>query len=482
MFDIRPAGHVVGRLVMVLGCTMFLPAMVDFIDGNGHWPAFAQSALLAILVGSAMAFACANSTAAGLSMQQTFFLTTGIWLILPLFGALPFWLGATEARFVDAFFEAMSGLTTTGATVFSGLDELPRGLLLWRGLLQWFGGIGIIVVALVVLPQLRVGGMQIFRAEGMAGFENILPRAAEMLRSVAWIYVALTSVCAVAYSWAGLGDFDAIVHAMTTIATGGFANSDQSFAVFGPGPEYVAMLFMLLACLPFIRYMQFVRGEAGAFLHDSQVRVFLAVAITLVAVLAAWRLLSGAVDPETALRKAAFNGISILTGTGYASDDYEQWGGFPVTIFLLAGLIGGCAGSTTCSVKIFRYQLLFSLVLTLVRRLHSPHGVFVPKYAHRKVGEDVISSVMAFFVMFIVSLAVLAVGLAMTGLDTITAISGSVAALANIGPGLGTEIGPAGNYSGINDTAKWMLAAGMLVGRLELMVVFVLFTGNFWRR
>ncbi len=482
MFDFRPAGHVIGRLVLGLGLVMFVPTILDWYDGNGHWLVFGQSALITILAGSAMTLACANSAGSGISLRQAFVMTTGIWTILPLFGALPFVLGVTGAGFTDAVFEAMSGLTTTGATVFSGLETLPRGILLWRGLLQWFGGIGIIVVALVVLPQLRVGGMQIFRSEDVDNLGNILPRVAETSRSVAWIYLLLTVMCAVSYQWSGLGEFDAVVHAMTTVATGGFANTDASFANLGPGPEYVGMLFMLLASLPFIRYMQLFRGHAGPFIKDSQTHAFLLVATVVVALLTIWQLVTAPAGNELAFRKAAFNGISILTGTGYVSDDYGRWGGFAVSMFFLVGLIGGCAGSTSCSIKIFRYQLLFSLVVTQIRRLHSPHGVFVPKYAQRKVGEDVIASVMAFFFLFMLSLTVLAISLGMTGLDMITSMSGAVAALANIGPGLGPVIGPTGNYSGINDTAKWLLAAGMLIGRLELMVVFVLFTTEFWRR
>ncbi len=482
MFDFRPAGHVIGRLVLGLGLVMFVPTFLDWFDGHGNWLALGQSALITIVAGSAMTLACANSAGTGISLQQAFVMTTGIWTVLPLFGALPFVLGSTESGFTDAFFEAMSGMTTTGATVLSGLDSLPRGILLWRGILQWFGGIGIIVVALVVLPQLRVGGMQIFRTEGVDNLGNILPRAAETSRSVAWVYLMLTVMCAVSYQWSGLGEFDAVVLAMTTVATGGFANTDASFRNLGAGPEYVAMLFMLLASLPFIRYMQLFRGRAGPFFKDSQIHAFLLIAIGIVAILTVWQLAMTQAGNETAFRKAAFNGISILTGTGYVSDDYGQWGGFAIAMFFFIGLIGGCAGSTSCSIKIFRYQLLFSLVVTQIRRLHSPHGVFVPKYAHRKVGEDVITSVMSFFFLFMLSLAVIAIALGMTGLDMTTSMSGAVAALANIGPGLGSIIGPTGNYAGINDTAKWILAAGMLVGRLELMVVFALFTTEFWRR
>ncbi len=482
MFDLRPVGYVIGLLVAALGATMVLPMLIDLFDGNGHWPVFAATAFLACLTGGFLAIACFNGTGEGLTIQQTFLLTTTVWLALPVFGALPFWLGATELRFVDAFFEAMSGLTTTGSTVLSGLESLPRGILLWRGLMQWFGGIGIIVVAMVFLPMLKVGGMQIFRTESFDTFGKILPRAAEIARSISSIYLTLTVACALAYLAGGLSPFDAIVHAMTTIATGGFANSDTSFADLGAAVEYVAVVFMLAASLPFVRYVQLAGGSANPLFTDSQIRAFLAVAVLVVASLTIWQFANSDSGVEILFRKALFNGVSILTGTGFASADYGLWGSFPIVIFFLIGLVGGCAGSTTCSIKIFRFQLLFASIRAQVQKIHAPNGVFSPRYQGRRVPDDILSSVMAFFVLFMVTLAVLAVLLAFTGLDMMTAISGAATALANVGPGLGPEIGPSGNFSGLNDGAKWLLIAGMLIGRLELMSVYVLLTVGFWRR
>ncbi|GLQ34579.1 Trk system potassium uptake protein [Amylibacter marinus] len=481
MFDLRPAGYVIGILIMALGGAMVLPMAMDLIDGHGNWVAMGLSAFTTVLIGGAIALCCHNATTGTLNIQQTFFLTTGVWLVLPVFGALPFVWGATDARFVDAFFEAMSGLTTTGSTVFTGLETLPRGLLLWRGLMQWFGGIGVVVVAMVFLPVLRVGGMQIFRTEGFDTFGKILPRAAEISRSISSIYLCLTLICMVAYSMAGMGLFDASVHAMTTIATGGFANYDNSFGDLGAAAEYIAVVFMILAALPFVRYVQLLGGSVRPIWADPQIRGFIYTLVIVVGILVAWRWYFITNSFEFALRKAAFNGVSILTGTGYASADYMTWGAFPITFFFLIGLIGGCAGSTTCSIKIFRFQLLFASISAQIKRIHSPHGIFKPRYNKTTVQEDVVSSVMAFLVLFLVTLAVLAVALGMTGLNTITSISGAAAALANIGPGLGSEIGPAGNFAGLNDNAKWILAAGMLIGRLELMAVYVLFTATFWR-
>ena len=481
MFDLRPVGYVTGLLVAVLGLAMILPLLVDIAEGRGHWPVFAQSAAFTIMTGSLIALACANGVREGLSIQQTFFLTTGVWLLLPVFGAIPFMLGDTGSNFTDAVFEAMSGLTTTGATVLSGLDELPKGLLLWRGVLQWLGGVGIIVVAMVFLPELKVGGMQIFKSEGFDTFGKILPRAGQIASQISVIYLWLTITCVLSYLALGMNAFDATVHALTTISTGGFSNYDASFATFSGPTEYVAAIFMILAALPFVRYVQLVNGNTMALHRDPQIRGFLGTLAVLVVVMFILLQYTFPHSWERSFREALFNITSIISGTGYASADYMQWGAFAVAVFFFIGLIGGCAGSTACSVKIFRYQLLFASIRSQLRRIRSPHGVFTPRYDGRPVGNDVLSSVMSFFMFFVVTLGLIAVALSMTGLDFVTSVSGAAAALANIGPGLGDIIGPTGNFSSLNETAKWILTVAMLLGRLELLVVYVFFTVSFWR-
>ena len=481
MIDLRPVGYVIGLLLAALGASMALPLAVDMYESNGHWPVFFEAGMITGLCGMCLALACANAGRTRLSLQQTFLLTTAVWLALPVFAAIPFILGATGADFTDAFFEAMSGLTTTGATVLTGLESLPRGILLWRGMLQWFGGIGIIVVAMVFLPELRVGGMQIFRSEAFDTMGKVLPRAAEISSRISTIYLGITGLCALSYSAAGMEPFDAIVHAMTTVSTGGFANYDASFGVFQGANEYIATVFMLGAAIPFVLYIQVLEGHGRPLWRDSQVRTFLTVAAALVLTTAATLMLVDGFGPEQALREALFNIASILTGTGFASVDYMGWGSFIIGLFFFTGLIGGCAGSTSCSVKIFRYQILFAAVRAQVRRIHSPRGIFKTRYDGRTVSEDVMSSVMTFFVLFVITLGAFSVALALTGLDFLTATSGAAAAVANIGPGLGPIIGPAGNYAPLNDLAKWLLSAAMLIGRLELVVVYVLFTSRFWR-
>ena len=481
MIDLRPVGYIIGLLVGVLGLTMLVPFAVDLSYGSPSAGTFALCAMITVVAGGAIALATANASLSALTIQQTFLLTTLSWLVLPVFGALPFWLGEPNATYTDAFFEAMSGLTTTGSTVFTELETLPRGALLWRGLMQWFGGVGIIVVAMAFLPTLKVGGMQIFRSEGFDTIGKVLPRAAEIATSISVVYLVLTVSCIAAYAMVGMDVFDAVVHSLTTVATGGFANYDDSFAGFSHATEYVSAVFMLLASLPFIRYVQILNGSAKPIFRDSQVWAFFGFWAILVIAMASYRYFNASDSAEGAFREAVFNVTSILTGTGYASTDYGLWGAFPMMLFFLMGLVGGCAGSTCCSIKVFRFQLLAAAVRSQIQKIHSPSGIFTPRYQGRSVSEDIMSSVMAFFVAFMLSLATLAVILGLLGLDPITAISGAATALANVGPGLGDQIGPSGNFQGLPDSAKWVLSAAMLIGRLELMAVYVLFTAAFWR-
>ncbi|WP_424931160.1 TrkH family potassium uptake protein [Amaricoccus macauensis] len=482
MIDLRPAGYLVGWLVAVLGASMMLPLIADLVMGDDQNAGeFSAAAIITIVAGASTAFACANSRGKSIGVQESFLLATLVWAVFPFFGALPFIMGSPNATFTDAFFEAMSALTTTGATVFVGLDDLPAGVLLWRGMLQWFGGLGIIVVAMVFLPTLRVGGMQIFRSEAFDTMGKMMPRAAEIAFSLTLIYCLMTFFCFMAYIFTGMEPFDSLVHSLTTISTGGMATTDASFSEYGAATHYVSVVFMILAALPFVRFLQIANGASRPFFRDSQIHGFLLVIGVYTLILSIYYAADAEGGFEPAFREVIFNVTSIATGTGYSSADYGSWGPLALTLFFTIGLIGGCSGSTACSVKIFRYQLLLSAIAAEVRRVHSPNRVFTPRYAGRRVSDDVMSSVMAFFMFFYLTLAIVAVLLVLVGLDPVTAISGAATAIANIGPGLGPEIGPAGNFAGLPEIAKWILAAAMLLGRLELLSVFVLFTPAFWR-
>jgi len=476
----RPVLQALGLLVTVLGLAMLLPAIVDAAVGNPDWRPFVASSALTAAAGGTLALATRGG-GGGLGVRQAFVLTTLAWLLISAFGAVPFVFGVGDMDYADAFFESVSGLTTTGSTVLAGLDAMPPGLLLWRGLLHWLGGIGIIAMAILILPYLRVGGLQLFRMESSDRSEKVLPRAGQFTLALTAVYVLLTAACAIAYRWAGMSTFDAVVHAMATISTGGFGTRDDSMAGFPPATHAVGIVFMLLGAMPFAGFVRVLRGEHEALWRNSQVRAFLGfIALTSLGT-AVW--LTGVSDMGflDSLRHATFNIVSIVTTTGFATADYQYWGPFAAVGFLLLTVVGGCTGSTAGGIKIFRFQVLAALLRQVLRRQVMPHGVFNLRYDGRPLSEDVVSSTVAFFFVFLATIAVLALALALLDLDMVTAISASATAVANVGPGLGQIVGPVGNFAILPDAAKWLLAFGMLLGRLELFTVFVLFSRRFWR-
>ena len=481
MNDNRTIFFIIGLLLAAVATGMLLPALADLVSGHDDWQVFVASALVTGFIAGALILTNRGDLPP-LSVKQAFLLTSLSWLALTGFAALPFAFSAQNLSYTDAFFEAMSGLTTTGATILTGLDSAPPGILLWRALLQGFGGIGIIVMAISVLPMLNVGGMQLFRLESSDTSEKILPRTAQIAGSITRLYFAITLACVIAYMMAGMDVFDAIAHAMTTIATGGFSTRDASLGAFAPEVAMVAVVFMLLSAMPFVAYLQLVNRKFDKFLQDAQIRTFLGLA--LIATLAMWAYqLSGDIAaPGEALLAAAFNTISILTGTGYATTDYGTWGPLALALFFVLTFIGGCAGSTACGLKIFRLQVIFKTGWRYIRQLTLPNGIFVIRYNGRVLDDDVANSVVAFVLIFILSFSVVAVSLSLMGLAPITALSAAAAAIANVGPGLGPEIGPTGTYAALPDRAKWVLSFGMLLGRLEFLTILVMFSPSFWRR
>ena len=480
--NFRPVFFIVGVLLTILSVAMLLPAAIDAGLGHPDWRVFLASSGLTLFVGVSLVLT-SGGREMKIGVREAFVLTTFSWVAITTFAALPFVISDLQLSFTDAFFEAMSGVTTTGATVISGLENAPPGILLWRALLQWLGGIGIIVMAIAILPMLQVGGMQLFRAESSDRSEKVLPRAAQLANAVGSIYVVLTLICAIAYWTAGMPGFDAIAHAMTTIATGGFSTRDASVGYFdNAAVDWIAVVFMIVGSLPFVLYLQAVRGRPSVLLRDSQVQWLLAAVIALV-VIVGLSLLSNQESLEfgQAMRLSAFNTVSILTGTGYSTSAFDSWGPFAGVVFFLIMFVGGCAGSTTCGIKIFRFQVLASTAASQMKRLLSPHGVFIPYYNRRPIDPDVAMSVLSFFFFYVLIFVTLTVLLGGLGLDFKTALSGAASAISNVGPGLGSTIGPELNYMGLPTAAKWVLAAGMLLGRLELFTVLVLFIPAFWR-
>ena len=481
VIDFRPVFLVIGLLLIILSGGMVIPSVVDLVAGNPDWAAFAIAAGFTLFVGAAMVMTT-RTGAVTLTLRQAFLLTTLSWIALPAFASLPFIFSDLQLSFTDAFFEAMSGITTTGATVISGLDTAPPGLLLWRSILQWFGGLGIIIMALTILPMLKVGGMQMFKVEGFEAQEKVLPRATQLAGALVFVFVGLTALWAILYWLVGMNGFDAVVHAMTTIATGGYSSHDASMGYFDSAAiDWIATAGMVAGGIPFLLYVQALKGSPKALAQDSQVQWFIGAVIAFVLIVTVYLTFSGTYDAAAALRYAAFNTVSVMTGTGYATTDFGLWGGFVVVIMFMLMFVGGCAGSTTCGIKVFRFQVLFEVARVQLRQLLQPHGVFIPYFSGRPIDETVATSVMGFFYLYALTVSLLAVALAALGLDFITALSGAASAVSNVGPGLGPIIGPAGTYASLPDAAKWLLAFGMLLGRLELFTVLVLILPRFWR-
>lgn len=479
--DFRPAIFVVGLLLATLAVVMCVPAIADFAYGHPDWQVFAVSAAMTFFVGVTMALT-SKTRDMKLTIRHAFMITTTSWMAMTLFASLPFAFSELDMGFTDAVFEAMSGITTTGSTVISGLENAPPGILLWRSLLQWLGGIGIIVMGIAVLPMLQVGGMQLFRMESSDQSDKAMPRAAQIASAIGVIYLLLTIIWSGFYWVAGMTGFDAISHAMTTIATGGFSNHDESFAYFDSAMiEYIAAAGMLVGALPFILYLRALQGDMLAVVNDSQVQWFLVFVAGVIVTTCGWLVLEVGEDPLNALRLATFNIVSIITGTGYATDDYSIWGSFSPVIFFFIMFIGGCSGSTTCGIKVFRFQVLYAAARTQIHHLLQPHGVFIPYFNKRPISEEIIISVLSFFFMWFFTFALLTLGLSLLGLDFVTAFSSAATSIANVGPALGPVAGPTGNFVFFPDAAKWLMAGGMLLGRLELFTVIVMLSRSFWR-
>lgn len=477
-----PIFQVVGLLVSTLGIAMMVPAIVDLAFGSPDWVVFVSGSLITLFVGVSM-WAASRGADPRLSVRQAFILINACWVSLALFGALPLSWSELEMSFTDALFESMSGLTTTGSTVIIGLDLAPPGILVWRAMLQWLGGLGIIVMAIAVMPMLQVGGMQLFKVEAFDTSEKILPRATQISGNMTLLYVVFTALCIIAYDLAGMHFLDAVVHGMTTIATGGFSSHDSSIGYFNdPAIEMIAVTFMIIGSLPFILFLKILNGAPKALFSDSQVRVFLVTLGLFVLAAAISHCLVNGEPFLEALRHSLFNMTSTMTGTGYASTNHNEWGAFSIGLFFVAMFVGGCAGSTSCGIKIFRMQVVFQNIVQHLKRILYPNGIFPKLYNGQPLSDAVVAAVMTFLFLYFVSVVILSTLLTLTGLDPMTALSGAATAISNVGPGAGGLIGPAGTFALIPDTAKWLLTFGMLLGRLELLSVLVMVMPHFWVR
>ncbi|MDC3157102.1 TrkH family potassium uptake protein [Candidatus Pelagibacter bacterium] len=471
----------IGVLLIVLGISMLAPYSMQVIyNESSH--SFISSSFVTIFIGILCVLANLEKDLK-LNLRQTFLFSTLAWVTVAIFGSLPFLLSSQSFSFSDAFFESMSGITTTGATIIADLDNSPKSILLWRAIMQWLGGIGIVVMAITILPLLKVGGMQLFKMEGSDSTEKILPRTIEVAAIIISTYVVLTLLCGLFYWMFGMTIFDSICHAMTTIATGGFSTHNDSIGFFkNSNIEIVASIFIILGSIPFISYLKFSQGNRKVFFQDVQIKGLIYLLAISVGIMFLYLLFinydSNLFDK---IRISSFNVISILSGTGYVTDDFGLWGNFSLIFFLFLMFIGGCAGSTACGIKIFRLQMLLIFLKNQIKKLIYPNSVIITKYNNHKISDDFIRSVIIFIFSFLFIFLIIAMLLSISGLDFVTSISGAASSISNVGPGLGEIIGPDGNYKSLPNLSKWILASGMLLGRLELFAVLVLFFPSFWR-
>ncbi len=480
MLNIRPVVHLLGLLACFLAALLCIPAFTDAVYHDQDWKPFVTAALVTGFIGFGAAIATWPKDGIRLNLRQAFLITALGWVAVSGIAAIPF-LGIGISM-TDAVFETMSAITTTGSTVLTGLDHLPPGILIWRAILQWLGGIGIIAMAILMLPLLRVGGMQLFKIESSDTSEKFSASAFQMVIYLMAFYILLTVVCSGTYFVLGMSMFDAVTHAMATVSTGGYSTHDASFGYFKqPALHWAATVFMAAGAIPFYLYVKAARGTPHQIFTDEQVRGFIGFLVVVSVAMAAWLSWERGTPFTEALTLTAFNVTSVVTTTGFATDDYTTWGPGGVGVFLALMYVGGCSGSTSGAIKIYRHQILYKLVRAHVKRLFSPNRMITITYNHAPVPDDVPYSILAFLAVFVATIAIFTVCLSFLELDILTAYSATVTAITNVGPGLGPIIGPSGNFSSLPDAAKWILTVAMLAGRLEVLALLVIFDREFWR-
>lgn len=481
IMQLRPALYIASYFGIGLSLAMVIPALLDLVNGAPSWSVFAVSAGGVFCI-SLLGVVSLREPMPVFTPRFGFLLTTVIWFLCCIMAAVPFWLSSLPLTPAAAFFEAASALTTTGATVLSELDAMAQSYLLWRALLQWLGGIGIVAIGLFLFPFLRIGGMQMFRTENSDRSDKALPRLASVTRALCFIYVFFSVICAITYAALGMSVFDAICHAMTTIATGGFSTHDRSFGFFQDARLlWAAVFFMIVGSLPFVLYVEvLVRGRFNLW-RDWQARTFILGLCAVILALTLWLVQHRGLQFGEALTQAAFNVVSIVTTTGYASDDYAVWGPFAFGVFYILTFIGGCSGSTTGGIKVYRFIIVFQALRRAFTRLVYPHAMQPLRFGERIIEQEVYDSVVIFFISFFLVYGLTILALSLAGQDFVTALTGAQTALTNVGPGLGETIGPAGNFAPLGEFELWLLSFVMVLGRLEIMTVLILFTPVFWR-
>jgi len=481
MSNYKTVFFTLGILQIILGVSMIFPIIIQIIFGELN-SSFISASLITIIFGTLFLLSNLDQDKK-LNLQHAFLLTALSWFSVAIFGSLPFIFSDLNLSITDSFFESMSGITTTGSTIITDLNSTPKGILLWRAILQWLGGIGIIVMAITLMPIMNVGGMQLLKISSTDGSEKILPKTKQIAIRLIIIYIALTFLCALFYKIFGMKFFDSLTHSMTTIATGGFSNYNDSIGHFNNFKiEITSMIFIILGSIPFIAYIKYLSGTKNIFITDTQIKSFFKIIFFSILILFLYLVIFNKSFSEISLRSISFNVISILTGTGYVTQNFDNWGNFPLIYFLILMFIGGCAGSTTCGIKIFRVQILYLFIKNQLKKIIYPRGVFIIKYDNNNVNEKFMASIVSFIYLYIVIFFVIAALLSLSGLDFTTSISGAATSISNVGPGLGELIGPNGNFSQLPNFSKWVLSFGMILGRLEIFAILVLFLPSFWQK
>ena len=481
MSNYKTVFFTLGILQIILGISMVFPIIIQIIFDELD-SSFIGASLITIIFGT-LFFLSNLDHDKKLSLQNAFLLTALSWLSIAVFSSLPFIFSNLNLSITDSFFESMSGITTTGSTIITDLNSSPKAILLWRALLQWLGGIGIIVMAITLMPIMNVGGMQLFKVSSSDASEKILPKTKEITLRLILIYLILTFLCSFFYNICGMKFFDSLTHSMTTIATGGFSNYNESIGYFNNIKiEIIAMIFIILGSIPFISYIKFLSGKKNIFYTDTQIKSFIKIIFYSIVILFFYLTIFNKSFSDVSLRSISFNVISILTGTGYVTQNFDNWGSFPLIYFLILMFIGGCAGSTACGIKIFRVQILYLFLKNQLKKIIYPRGIFIIKYDNNNVNEKFMASIIAFIYLYIIIFFIITAMLTLSGLDFTTSISGAATSISNVGPGLGELIGPNGNFSQLPDFSKWVLSFGMILGRLELFAILVLFLPSFWQR
>tara|TARA_B100000989_G_scaffold32917_1_gene21005 strand:+ start:15756 stop:17201 length:1446 start_codon:yes stop_codon:yes gene_type:complete len=481
MSNYKTVFFTLGILLIILAIAMLVPILFQLLYDQFN-STFIISSIITVVFG--ILFFLSNIDHQKLiNTQQAFLLTALSWISIAVFGSLPFILSDLNLSITDSFFESMSGITTTGSTIISDIEKTPKAILIWRSMLQWLGGIGIILMAITLMPIMNIGGMQLMKISSNDTSEKILPKSRQISLRLILIYLLLTFFCALSYKFSGMNSFDSLSHAMTTVSTGGFSNYDQSIGYFNNSQiEIVSIIFILSGSIPFISYIKFLSGDKKIIFNDEQIKLFLKMILISVLILFIYLAIVNDNLFEVSIRSIIFNVVSILTGTGYVTKEFDQWGNFPLIFFLILMFIGGCAGSTTCGIKIFRVHILYYFFRNQLLKIIYPRAIISLRYNNSNLDDKLIASIISFVYLYILIFFILSGLLTLTGLDFTTSISGAASSLSNVGPGLGNEIGPNSNYSSLPNQSKWLLTIGMILGRLEIFAILIIFLPSFWRK